>query len=157
VVDIIELTPSYFLTSASSVSLKFHPIDEAVSGGKILHTRRVFWMTYMLCESQAIFGADRECLLGAALIHDLWFRGVDDETTKMTVAGHERLVRTQTRQFVDRKYYDQIISAAECHSGRWNDDKTTIPPNMTFQRLIHTADYIASRRDIHTPVMKIRT
>jgi len=154
IIDILKTGPSYFTISASSISKKYHPLDEVVEGGKVLHTRRVFWFTIQLCESQGIIGLERDCLLGAALIHDLWFRGPDDYTNNQTVQGHEKLVRTMTKEFNNRKHYNEIISAAECHSGRWCQDKNTVPENMNHQRLIHTADYLASRRAIFTPTIK---
>lgn len=152
VVDIMGKAPDYFLTSPSSMTSKYHPIDEQVEGGKLLHTRRVFWMANELCRSQEFVGVERDCLLGAALLHDLWFRGSQEKPSPYTAKGHEDFVRKYTPDFVGRKYYAEIVRLCEGHGGIWCDNKAARPPKMDPRTLVHVSDYIASRRGVFIPI-----
>ena len=125
-----------------------------MEGGKLLHVRRVVWLINELCRADDISGNDRDCLIGASIIHDLWFKGVYSEANH-TVNGHEGFVYEATLKFKDRPFLNQIVRLAESHSGRWCVRKDKSPPKSDHRTLLHYADYLVSRRDVRTPVTTI--
>src|SRR3990167_5199297 len=75
----LEHAPNYFWTIPSSSSGQNHPADENTEGGLVLHTKRVVDIANHLCEALYIRYIERDCVLAAAILHDLVKRGYPED------------------------------------------------------------------------------
>jgi uncharacterized protein (DUF3820 family) len=101
---------------------------------------------------------ERDLMRLAGLIHDGRKSGAqeDYEKSKYTKFNHPILMADVVRSF-DGEYlnHDEIEMVAEAiskHMGQWNFDKKTsviLPkPNDNLSKLVHLADYLASRKSL---------
>lgn len=152
VLQCLENAPSYFWEVPSSSTGKYHPKDEFCAGGLVLHTKRTFYVSEELCRALSIKGVERDCVLAAAIMHDLCKQGFPKDEG-YTVDGHgylwSQLLRmSYTKQEILSMPFIQTISRLILyHMGQydlpyildWDDKLATI---------VHLSDYIASRDNI---------
>ena len=154
----LEKAPAAFWTAPASTSGKYHPADSLGQGGLVRHTRKVFRLTLDLLDMRGVSVNDtaHSIALSAALLHDSW--KVLDEG-QHSVFEHPILAALAVNELLP-KFSDEITSregmllcqAIRTHMGRWTTSKYstyTLPePSSWLDVLVHTADYLASRKHI---------
>ncbi len=150
--EILRAAPDYFLVIPSSTTGKYHPEDEITVGGKALHTKRVVFLVRELGKMDNLQPKPHDLLVAAALVHDLFFKDVPER--KHSTSIHPELLRKYTEKDLGHlPYYTEILDIAEKHSGRWGTTAAQRPKQkLKADKMLHVADYIASRRPIHVHV-----
>lgn len=166
---LLDDAPEYFFHVAASSTGKYHPQISLGDGGLMRHTKAVvrFFNHLIGVEQNDSLFTDRELDLGrvACLVHDIQKSG--DATTYaaksnngekkvFTVFDHPLLaakyVMSYNGQYLNKKELNYIASCVSTHMGQWNTDKRSsvvLPkPETEMQKLVHIADYLASRKDI---------
>lgn len=92
----------------------------------------------------------------AGLMHDGRKSGSqeDYEKSKYTKFDHPiqmaEIIRSYDGQYLNHEEIEMVAEAISKHMGAWNTDKKStfaLPkPNDKFSRMLHTADYLASRK-----------
>ncbi len=154
--DVLEAAPDCFWTMPASTSGKYHPEISLGEGGLIRHTKAVFKITKMLLEMiDAPADIYSFCLAGA-LLHDCCKKNDDEEYTAfdhpLRAANLVRKIAKESKT-VCPEDVDTLAGIIAAHMGRWNtsyrEPDVVLPtPKTPMQRLVHTADYLASRKDI---------
>jgi len=146
--------PDYFWYITSSSTGKYHPKDEHVPGGSVLHTRRVVKVAEDFCRSFNIMSVDRDCVVAAAIMHDFCKNGYPDNLG-YTVANHGGLWHNIVSKFmkisdmISNTTLQKISRMIVCHMGRFD------APFIVLDRpeiVVQLADYIASRNYINIDV-----
>lgn len=162
-------TPDYFFTVAASSSGKYHPVNDLGEGGLVRHSISVKRMLdHILCPEGYYEFTDRQrqLLRVAALIHDSFKSGrVEDyEKNSHTKFLHPLFSSTFVIEtavmtgfnFDDAKF---IADAVISHMGQWNTSTYqtgTLPkPETPAQKVLHLADYLASRKDINMDLPQV--
>lgn len=159
----IKDAPEYFWTIPASSSGKYHPACDLGEGGLVRHSIMVSVVAEDLIDSE-IFCKDtlsiRDAVRVATLFHDVIKSGpVNEDGTysNNTVFEHPNYGAEFIKQHlvnakVDDLTIDIIYNGVRSHMGKWNTSKyskTVLDkPLSSFEKLIHTADYIASRKYI---------
>lgn len=158
----LDNVSNYFYHVPASSSGKYHPSQDLEEGGLIRHTKAVVRVGLDLLRSE-VFVDDcdyfRDVIISACLLHDTFKNGVED--IGHTMSNHPTLAS----DFISKVYEDTDIikdryniiggieECIESHMGKWNTDKETgeeiLPkPESEIEKLVHLADYIASRKYI---------
>lgn len=147
-----EKVGAWFWKSGASSSGKFHPEFTHGEGGLVRHTRAVA----MVCEellrlSTYAYMKDeyKDYARIACLLHDTRKYGKGDEENKDCYKIHGRLaadaVAAAWLEFFDQgEAPELLLMAVRSHMGQWTEDKNN-RPFTNIDRLVHMADYIASR------------
>lgn len=152
-----KVAPKFFTAPASSTG-KYHP-DYAVSeGGLVKHTKAVVYFTKQLLEAYNVNDAYSKSLcIGAALLHDTCKSGINWECP-FTKHEHPILVKELlTDEDVlsipnGENIWNDMNDIISSHMGKWNTStrsKVVLPlPETQLQKILHAADYMASRKEI---------
>lgn len=148
-IAMLKVAPSAFWERAASSTGKYHKVDENGAGGQVIHTLRVLSMVEHLVRMDALSEIERDILLSAATLHDVCKYGLDGKT-EHTIDEHPRLVeklRNDNMVLLPQcEHATQILSTVSQHSGRWT--VIPVPPATRLGRLLHIADFVASRHNI---------
>ena len=163
-ISIMDKLPDYFWTAPASSSGKYHPKCDLGEGGLVRHSIMVATCAddLVTCE---MFVRDnevnRDIARFAALFHDSWKNGKKKEDGTYedhTVFEHPRIASNFIRKnleeaFIDSLKIEMICDAIYSHMGKWctdkyGDAKALSKPRTDFEKLIHLADYMASRKYI---------
>ena len=166
---VLDDAPDYFFHVAASSTGKYHPVYALGEGGLMRHTKAVVRMynhLLSLDQYRNLF-TEREIDLGrvACIAHDIQKSGDeakyiaqsnDGKNKVFTVFYHPLLASQYILQYKNKYLSEEelkfIASGVESHMGQWNTDKrssVTLPtPETEMQKLIHLADYLASRKDL---------
>ena len=161
----LENAPDYFYTVPASSSGKYHPTQDLGEGGLIRHTKAVVQVAMDLIRTEQfkIKGIDKkDDITSACILHDIIKNGFTD--SGKTVTEHPLLASEFIEQmylqwdykekssiWTNKNYIQYLIKS---HMGIWNKDKegNEILPLVgeynPFGKLVHLADYIASRKYI---------
>lgn len=158
---LLENVPEYFFTVPASSSGKYHPINDLGTGGLVRHSLSVKRMLDHLFEPYGYYEFDarhKELLQLAALFHDCMKSGTQEEYEKNK---HTKFLHPIfAANFIVLKaceigfnYTDAqfIASAISTHMGQWSKgkkDEKLPEPQEPYQKVLHLADYLASRKDI---------
>lgn len=161
---LLNRLPEYFFSVPASSSGKYHPQNDLGTGGLVRHSISVARMLDHLLEPDGYFEFDNEqqdLLKIAALFHDCMKSGTqkeyeEDEHTKFLhplYAANFVMTTAIKSGFPYEKalfIYDAIIA----HMGQWNTSNNEIgsklpTPVSPGQKVLHLADYLASRKDIN--------
>ena len=160
---LLDTVPDYFFSVPASSSGKYHPKNDLGDGGLVRHSICVARMLDHLLEPRGYFDfsdEQKELLKVAALFHDCFKSGTQDdyEKSKHTkflhplYAANHIMTTAITGGFSYEKalfIYNTVIS----HMGQWNIGKNgegILPtPFDQSQKVLHLADYLASRKDIN--------
>lgn len=155
----LDNVPTYFWRIPASSSGKYHPKADLGEGGLVRHTKACVQVGLDLLQSEEFLYDDtenRDIIIGALLLHDCIKNGFEN-------SGHTEFLHPQyayefiTDIFNDEVYDEEVVSYAhlvrmciKSHMGKWNTNKYSddvLPtPTDDFQKLVHMADYIASRK-----------
>ena len=155
----IEDAHEYFWTVAASSSGKYHPTISLGEGGLARHSIMTCAIAKDLLNAEIFIPMtddNKDLVIIASLFHDIIKRG-DNDNTEHTVFEHPLLSAEFVRNHlidagVNNDIINIICTAIERHMGKWTTtarSKTILTaPQTNFEKLIHTADYMASRKYI---------
>ena len=154
----LQEAPSSFWSAPASTSGKYHPADSLGIGGLLRHTRKVYHLTAAL---MAMEGTSRESIvysvcLAAALLHDTHKVTLDSPHSHFDhPLRAARAVRTLLPEYPDIPHEagEMLLHSISAHMGRWTTSKhepdIVLPlPKSFAAKLVHTADFLASRNFI---------
>ena len=167
---ILNDAPDYFFEVAASSTGRYHPKYALGSAGLMRHTKAVirFYNHIMTIEQNKSMFTEREIDLGriACLAHDIQKSGTQEyyteksnngENTVFTVFNHPLLsakyVMSYKGKYLSEEELKFVALATGSHMGEWNTNKhepdIVLPkPKTEMQKIVHLADYLASRKDI---------
>ena len=167
---LITTIPEYVLNVAASSTSKYHPTYALGDGGLVRHTCAVVRILNHFFEVECMnhwSSRERDMLRIAGMMHDSRKSGSqqDYEKNRFTKHEHPLLAAEVVRNFkghapIADEEVELIAQTIETHMGQWNtsqySDVVLPKPTTEMQKLLHTADYLASRKDIeikfeHTP------
>lgn len=159
---IFQNLPDYWYEVPASSSGKYHPLMSAGPQGLFRHSLAVeTFMDHILSIDQyknEFRSEERDALKIAAFVHDGEKHG-KDKSGGHTVFNHPICMAETIRTYkgkIEGVDDDIIEFMAECissHMGQWNtnsrEPNIILPlPETEGQKLLHLADYLASRKDI---------
>lgn len=158
---ILQNIPECMERKASSSSGKYHPDFDNVDGGNINHTKAVVRVLSTLLneyESYDVYAIHVDELYAAAILHDMMKYGEYPENSEHTVSDHPILAAN-----LIRAEYPGVARLIESHMGRWNEIRNEekevvgyLPIPITHEeRLLHTADHIASQKWISQKILEV--
>lgn len=147
---LIKLFPSYFWSSKSSSTGKYHAIGESL----FTHTCRDVKVFNDIAHLEQ-FGLTQEEIdygIAALIIHDSFKYGI--EKHEYTQHEHPLIAADFVMSNASDDHYACIVAnAIASHSGEWTKSKYSkveLPkPETMLEKVVHLADYIASRRYIN--------
>lgn len=158
--NMMDEIPKYFWKIPASSSGKYHPECDLGQGGLVRHSLMVkkcaldLLLTKMFVPNN---NENRDNAIVCALFHDAFKSGETDEGDIGTVFNHPKIsslfvVEELCKYGIPIERATIIEEAIACHMGIWNTSKYSncvLPlPHSDFDRLIHTADFVASRKYI---------
>jgi hypothetical protein len=162
-IRLLSNVPEYFFHIPASSSGKYHPVGDLGEGGLVRHSITVKRMLTHLLEPNGYYeftDRQKELLQLAALFHDCMKSGTQEEYEKNphTKFLHPILAANFIMYcacLYEFPYEDAVFmaSAIASHMGQWNTSKHEsglLPlPKEPHQKVLHLADYLASRQDIN--------
>lgn len=157
---LLEDMPDYIWHVGASSTGKYHPAYSLGEAGLMRHQIAVVRFLNFFLELEQygskLTSRERDLIRLSGFVHDGRKSGSqeDYEKSKYTRFNHPILMADVVRSF-DGKYltHDEIEMVADTiskHMGQWNiDNKTNMElpkPNNKFARMVHVADYLASRK-----------
>lgn len=160
--ELIKTIPKYFWEVGASSTGKYHPAYTLGELGLARHTCalvRLLNHTFEIdCMGRCFTSRERDMMRIAGMMHDTRKSGSqeDFEKNKYTKFEHPLLAANVIRKYKGLYLKDEeiecIANMIESHMGQWCTDKkspTVLPlPTNKYQKMIHWADYLASRKDI---------
>ena len=164
---LLSNVPDYFFSVPASSSGKYHPKNDLGNGGLVRHSIGVARMLGHLLEPDGYYDFDdeqKELLKIAALFHDCMKSGTQEEYEKnsctkflhpLYAANFIMTVAIECGYPYEKAIF--IYDAVIAHMGQWNTNKNEVgsklpTPVSPGQRILHLADYLASRKDINITV-----
>ena len=160
-------TPDIFWITGASASGKFHPDFAKGEGGLVRHTKAVI----MFCDelmrmSQWAYMTDarKDIAIMACIFHDTCKYGMTNEVDTAEYKNHAENaadnVELAWNEYFD-KYNDskvqcpyELTQAIRSHMGQWSTNRND-RPFTPIDRLVHMADYIASRNFLSIPELEV--
>lgn len=159
-IELLNNLPEYVWHVGASSTGKYHPAYSLGEGGLMRHQMAVVRFLNFFLELEQ-YGAgmtsrERDLMRTAALIHDGMKSGTQEDYTKSkyTKFNHPILMANAIRSTdgLNTSERDFIAHCIESHMGQWAFDKKTnveLPkPKDEYQKLVHLADYLASRKSL---------
>ena len=159
--ECIDTIPDYFWNVGASSTGKYHPQYALGDLGLARHTcALVRFLNHILnidCYKDDFTSRERDLLRVAGIMHDSRKSGDDDDyaRSKFTKFDHPIMAANEVRTtigFIPEEEVELVAATIESHMGQWNTDKRSkvvLPlPETKHQKLLHLADYLASRKDI---------
>lgn len=159
-VELLNNLPEYIWHVGASSTGKYHPAYSLGEGGLMRHQMAVVRFLNFFLELEqygtGMTSRERDLMRTAALIHDGMKSGTQEDYTKSkyTKFNHPILMANVIRSAtgLNASERDFIAHCIESHMGQWNVDKKTnveLPkPKDEYQKLVHLADYLASRKSL---------
>lgn len=161
--NVLDACPACFWTMPASTSGKYHPAISLGQGGLIRHTRAVVRFALHLLDLEGIPAGHpwHDTVLAACILHDCCKHADGEQHTafdhplraaQLIESAAAKLEWTRTTQ-QSAATIRSLCGCVSAHMGRWNTDRrhprTVLPtPHTHLQCLVHTADFLASRKDI---------
>lgn len=159
--ELLKTIPNYWYHAPASSSGRYHPQYALNDGGLLRHTVALVRFLNFTFETEMFKfdSRERDILRIAGLMHDSRKSGSqeDYEKNKYTKFDHPLLAAEVVKSFlgcgiIKDEEIKIISNTIETHMGRWNTDKRSdivLPtPSNKYQKLLHWADYMASRKCI---------
>ena len=162
--SMVDDIPEYFWTIPASSSGKYHPACDLGEGGLVRHSIMVATCAEDLVVSEMFVRdteSNRDIARVAVLFHDCMKNGPikeDGTYSDHTEFEHPRFASDFVRKHleaagIDDLKIDMICGAIYTHMGKWctdkyGDAKALSKPRTDFEKLVHLADYTASRKYI---------
>lgn len=159
--ECIETIPDYFWEVGASSTGKYHPQYALGELGLARHTcALVRFLNHILnvdCFGDKFTSREKDLMRVAGMMHDTRKSGDDTDyaKSKYTKFDHPLLAANEIRSligFISPEELEIVTTTIESHMGQWNTDKRSsvvLPlPTNKYQKMVHLADYLASRKDI---------
>ena len=154
--------PQYIWEVGASSTGKYHPAYSLGVGGLMRHQIAVVRFLNFFFEleqySSKLTNRQMDLMRIGGLCHDMMKSGTqaDYEHSRFTKFDHPlqaaNTIRSYEGKYLNHDELEFIASCIESHMGQWCLDKKTsktLPkPQNGFQKLVHLADYLASRKDL---------
>lgn len=147
--------PLYFWEIGASSSGKYHPKFSQGEGGLVRHTKAVvkFCHEFMNLNSYGYMCDEfKDYAIMACIFHDCAKYGMV-EFNKSTYKEHGKnasyLVKKAWESYFGTPASEFLLNAIRCHMGQWSEKEDR--PFTQLDRLVHMADYVASRNFIDIP------
>ena len=159
----MEKVPEYFFKVAASSTGKYHPAYTLGEGGLVRHVKAAVKIAESLLELEQNKYLDHDTVIFALIFHDCLKHGKED-------SGHTEFLHPDlAADFIWDLYLDyeeckklneiQIEDICNCiaaHMGEWNtskySEKELDKPQTVEEELVHTCDFLASRKFITVEV-----
>jgi FtsZ-interacting cell division protein YlmF len=159
-VILLDGLPEYIWHVGASSTGKYHPAYSLGEGGLMRHQMAVVRFLNFFFEleqyNSKLTSREMDLMRVAGLVHDGRKSGSqeDYEKSKYTKFDHPMqmadVVRSYDGQYLNHEEIEMIADAISKHMGQWNTDKKSdlvlLKPSDKFSRMIHVADYLASRK-----------
>ena len=157
---LLDDIPEYIWHVGASSTGKYHPAYSLGEGGLMRHQMAVVRFLNFFFEleqyNSKLNSREMDLMRLSGLVHDGMKSGTQEayEGSKYTKFDHPILMAEMIRSY-DGKYltHEELELVADTisrHMGQWNSDRKSdvvLPkPNNKFARMLHTADYLASRK-----------
>lgn len=155
----IDNIPAYFWKIPASSSGKYHPVTDLGEGGLVRHSLMVYRVGLdLLTQNNITDTTFCDMVKFATLFHDCCKAGEQNESAPNTVHIHPMLAVILLSEIADsfqsteafETIFAEICEAIKTHMGRWTTSKYSSielqTPETELANLVHTADYIASRK-----------
>lgn len=161
-IALLDNIPDYIWHVGASSTGKYHPAYSLGEGGLMRHQVAVVrFLNFFFALEQynsKFTSREMDLMRVAGLVHDARKSGSQEDyaKSKYTKFNHPMLMADVVRSF-DGKYLNHdelelIANTISKHMGQWNTDRKSsveLPkPNDKYSRLVHLADYLASRKDL---------
>ena len=157
---LLEDMPDYIWHVGASSTGKYHPAYSLGEMGLMRHQVAVVRFLNFFLEleqyNSKLTSRERDLIRLSGLIHDGRKSGSqeDYEKSKYTKFDHPILmadvVRSFDGQYLTHEEIEMVADTISKHMGQWNTDKKSdveLPkPNNKYARMVHVADYLASRK-----------
>jgi hypothetical protein len=161
-IALLDNIPDYIWHVGASSTGKYHPAYSLGEGGLMRHQVAVVrFLNFFFALEQynsKLTSRERDLMRLAGLVHDARKSGSqeDYEKSKYTKFNHPILmadvVRSFDGQYLNHDEIELVANTISKHMGQWSTDKKSsveLPkPNDKYSRLVHLADYLASRKDL---------
>lgn len=168
---LVEGLPSYIWEVGASSTGKYHPAYSLGVGGLMRHQIAVVrFLNYFFELEQyntKFTSREMDLMRVAGFIHDSRKSGEqsDYERSKFTKFDHPiqmaNVIRSYDGQYLNHDEIEFIAHCIESHMGQWCTDRKSskvLPkPLDDYQRFVHLADYLASRKDLTMAFDNIET
>ena len=157
-----EKVGDWFWKSGASSTGKYHPSFSQGEGGLVKHTRAVVWFCDELLRlSSYAYMRDeyKDYAILACLLHDTCKYGNSNEENKDCYKNHGALAAAAVKNAwweffgTDSDCPELLTMAIRSHMGQWTDPRED-RPFTNIDRLVHLADYIASRNFLEIPELE---
>lgn len=158
-VVLLDSLPEYIWTVPASSTGKYHPTYSLGDGGLMRHQMAVVRFLNFFFEleqyNSKLTSREMDLMRVAGLVHDGMKSGTQEQfsASKYTKFEHPILMANKVREtvgYLPGNELEFIASVISRHMGQWNTDKKssiTLPkPSDKFSRMLHVADYLASRK-----------
>lgn len=160
---VIEAAPAYWKFVPASSSGKYHPNMSLGEGGLIRHTLALIkllnWTWEIKCMNAKWTSRERDLVRVAGLMHDAWKSGSQADYVRNKFTKHEHpiiasnmIMRYKGCGIIPDDEIELIATTIETHMGEFvsspRSDIVLPEPKNKFQKMLHWADYLASRKDI---------
>lgn len=146
-----DLVPPYFQEVPASSSGKYHPAYCLGDGGLVRHTIATVKLAMHICNLDQTkkdlmnlpggLTSSIDRIIAACILHDTFKQG--NGITRHSVKDHEIIAANEIRKADPRA--EAVAALVESHMGQWG----VVKPTSVEQRIVHLADYLASRKDIN--------
>ena len=149
-----EYVPDYFFEIGASSTGKYHPKFSQGQGGLVRHVKAVvmFAEELMRMNTYAYMRDDyKDFAFAACIIHDCAKYGMT-EFDKTEYKNHASNGAQMFADWCEQIGYDvnqYLLDAVRTHMGQWSEREDR--PFTNIDRLVHMADYMASRSFIDIP------
>lgn len=148
---LVSRTPSYFWKIGASSSGKYHPPFSQGEGGLVRHTKAVvYFCDELLRMSQWAYMTDcrKNYAYAACILHDTIKYGFEEEINKDEYRNHAENaaanIEAAWMEYYEERAPYELVQAVRSHMGQWSSERDD-RPFTPIDRLVHMADYIASR------------
>jgi hypothetical protein len=158
---LVDGLPPYIWEVGASSTGKYHPAYSLGEGGLMRHQIAVVRFLNFFFEleqyNSKLTSREMDLMRVAGLVHDGMKSGTQEQfsNSKYTKFEHPILMATKIREttgYLPENELEFIASVISRHMGQWNTDKKssiTLPkPSDKFSRMLHVADYLASRKSL---------
>ena len=157
---LLEDLPEYIWHVGASSTGKYHPTYSLGEMGLMRHQVAVVRFLNFFFEleqyNSKLTSREMDLMRVCGLVHDGRKSGSqeDFEKSKYTKFDHPlqmaEVIRSYDGQYLSHDEIELIATTISSHMGAWNEDKKSsiiLPkPSNKFQRMLHVADYLASRK-----------
>lgn len=161
-IALLDSLPEYIWTVPASSTGKYHPAYSLGDGGLMRHQIAVVRFLNFFFEleqyNSKLTSREMDLMRVAGLVHDGMKSGSQEQFSKSKYTKFEHpilmaeLIRSYDGQYLNHDEIELIADAISRHMGSWNTDKKSsvvLPkPNEKFSRMLHVADYLASRKSL---------